>query len=175
MAPSLCSLCQGQRSYIRQKNFHCETSPSEPFYHNQGALRCLQSRTGDVAFVDHTALDSIDESEKDQFRLLCADGTHAPLSSFRKCNLGRGPGGGVVTRMNTRKIARKFLVAAQISFGRRGRERQRFQLFESASYGGSDLLFKDVTEKLSVLMEDMDMSQVLGLDYVALLKGLGHE
>ncbi len=63
----------------------------------------------------------------------------------------------------------------KVSFGWRGRERQRFQLFESASFGGSDLLFKDVTEKLSVLMEDMDMSQVLGLDYVALLKGLGHE
>ncbi|KAI2663737.1 Serotransferrin [Labeo rohita] len=175
IAASLCSLCQGQRSYIRQKNFNCETSHSEPFYHNQGALRCLQSRAGDVAFVDHTVLDSIDESEKDEFRLLCADGNHAPLSSFRKCNLGRGPGGGVVTRMNIRKIARKFLVAAQMSFGWRGRERQRFQLFESASYGGSDLMFRDVTEKLSVLMEDMDMSQVLGLDYVALLKGLGHE
>uniref|UniRef100_A0A8C2BL19 Serotransferrin n=1 Tax=Cyprinus carpio TaxID=7962 RepID=A0A8C2BL19_CYPCA len=175
MATSLCSLCQGQRSYIRQKNFHCETSHSEPFYHNQGALRCLQSRAGDVAFVDHTALDSIDESEKDEFRLLCIDGTHAPLSSFRNCNLGRGPGGGVVTRMSTRKIARKFLVTAQMLFGLRGRERQRFQLFESASYSGSDLLFKDVTEKLSVLMEDMDVSQVLGLDYVALLKGLGHE
>lgn len=63
----------------------------------------------------------------------------------------------------------------KMSFGWRGRERQRFQLFESASYGWSDLLFKDVTEKLLVLMEDMDMSQVLGLDYVALLKGLGHE
>uniref|UniRef100_A0A671QRX7 Serotransferrin n=1 Tax=Sinocyclocheilus anshuiensis TaxID=1608454 RepID=A0A671QRX7_9TELE len=127
MAPSLCSLCQGQRSYIRQKKIHCEMSHIEPFYHNQGALRRLQSRAGDVAFVDHTALDSIDESEKDEFRLLFADGTHAPLGSFRKCNLGRGPGGGVVTRMNT------------------------------------------------LLMEDMDMSHILGLDYVALLKGLGHE
>lgn len=63
----------------------------------------------------------------------------------------------------------------QVSFGWRGKERQRFQLFESATYGGSDLLFKDTTDKLSVLMDDMDMSQVLGLDYVALLKGLGHE
>ncbi|XP_039545606.1 inhibitor of carbonic anhydrase isoform X2 [Pimephales promelas] len=113
MAASLCSLCQGQRSYIRQKKFHCETSHSEPFYHNQGALRCLQSGAGDVAFVDHSALDSIDESEKDEFRLLCTDGTHAPLSSFKRCNLGRGPGGGVVTRMNMRKMVRKFLVAAQ--------------------------------------------------------------
>ncbi len=56
------------------------------------------------------------ESEKDEFRLLCADGTRAPLSSFRTCNLGRGPGEGVVTRMNTRKIARKFLATAQVCF-----------------------------------------------------------
>lgn len=62
-----------------------------------------------------------------------------------------------------------------MAFGWRGKERQRFQLFESATYGGSDLLFKDTTDKLSVLMDDMDISQVLGLDYVALLKGLGHE
>lgn len=32
-----------------------------------------------------------------------------------------------------------------------------------------------MTDKLIVLAEDMDVSQVLGLDYVALLKGLGHE
>ncbi len=56
------------------------------------------------------------ESEKDEFRLLCADGTRAPLSSFRTCNLGRGPGEGVVTRMNTRKIARKFLATAQVFY-----------------------------------------------------------
>lgn len=60
-------------------------------------------------------------------------------------------------------------------FGQRGRERQRFQLFNSSSFGENDLLFKDVTDKLAVLPDDMDVSQVLGLDYVALLKGLGHE
>lgn len=62
-----------------------------------------------------------------------------------------------------------------MAFGLRGRERQRFQLFNSSAYGMTDLLFSDVTEKLSILQEDMDISQVLGLDYVALLKGLGHE
>lgn len=60
-------------------------------------------------------------------------------------------------------------------FGQRGRERQRFQLFNSSIFGENDLLFKDVTDKLAVLADDMDVSQVLGLDYVALLKGLGHE
>ncbi len=60
-------------------------------------------------------------------------------------------------------------------FGRQGREKQRFQLFNSSSFGENDLLFKDVTDKLAVLPDGMDVSQVLGLDYVALLKGLGHE
>uniref|UniRef100_A0A8D3DCE2 Serotransferrin n=1 Tax=Scophthalmus maximus TaxID=52904 RepID=A0A8D3DCE2_SCOMX len=175
MAPRLCALCQGQKSYIRQKNYHCETSHSEPFYNSQGALRCLRSGAGDVAFVDHLALESIEESESGEFRLLCPDGTQAPLSHYRNCHLGRGPGGGIVTRVNFRKVARKFLVTMQMLFGQRGRERHRFQLFNSSTFGESDLLFKDVTDKLSVLPDDMDVSQVLGLDYVALLKGLGHE
>ncbi|XP_076870592.1 saxiphilin-like isoform X2 [Brachyhypopomus gauderio] len=175
MALSLCSQCQGQRSYIPQKNFYCETSHSEPFYHNQGALRCLQTGAGDVAFVDHTAFDVLDAREKEEYKLLCTDGTQAPLSHFRKCNLGRGPGGGVVTRVNHRKIVRKFLIAAQTAFGWQGRDRQRFQLFNSSHYGVSDLLFRDVTAKLSVLQEDVDINRLLGLDYVALLKGLRHE
>uniref|UniRef100_A0A3B5AR53 Serotransferrin n=1 Tax=Stegastes partitus TaxID=144197 RepID=A0A3B5AR53_9TELE len=175
MAPPLCSLCQGQKSYIRQKNYHCETSHSEPFYNSQGALRCLRRGAGDVAFVDHLALESIDESERDEFRLLCTDGTQAPLSHYRHCNLGRGPGGGMVTRPNFRKVVRKFLMTVQMLFGQQGRERQRFQLFNSSAFGENDLLFKDVTEKLAILADDMDVSQVLGLDYVALLKGLGHE
>lgn len=64
MALPLCILCQGQKSYIRQKNYHCETSHSEPFYNNQGALRCLRRGIGDVAFVDHLALETIEGSLK---------------------------------------------------------------------------------------------------------------
>ncbi|XP_033994502.1 LOW QUALITY PROTEIN: melanotransferrin [Trematomus bernacchii] len=175
IAPPLCALCQGQKSYIRQKNYHCETSHNEPFYNNQGALRCLRRGAGDVAFVDHLALESIEDSDRDEFRLLCADGSQAPLSHYRICNLGRGPGGGMVTRLNSRKTARKFLSTVQMLFGKRGKERQRFQLFNSSSFGENDLLFKDATDKLAVLPDDIDVSQLLGLDYVALLKGLGHE
>lgn len=43
LAPQLCSLCQGQKSYIRQRNYNCETSHSEPFYNSQGALRWTTS------------------------------------------------------------------------------------------------------------------------------------
>lgn len=36
-------------------------------------------------------------------------------------------------------------------------------------------MFRDITDKLSILQQGIDISQVLGLDYVALLKGLRHE
>nr|XP_015221328.1 PREDICTED: serotransferrin-like [Lepisosteus oculatus] len=65
--------------------------------------------------------------------------------------------------------------ARQVLFGHRGRERRRFQLFESRAYGAADLLFHDATERLQVLPENTEVSRVLGLDYMALLKGLGHE
>ncbi|KAI5628395.1 hypothetical protein C0J50_2885, partial [Silurus asotus] len=172
---NLCSRCKGQRSFVPQRNFFCETSHNEPFYHNQGALRCLKSGAGDVAFVDHAALNRIDDKMKDEYRLLCTDGTRAPLRSFRTCNLGRGPGGAVVTRINNQNLARRFLTAIQTAFGRKGVENQRFQLFDSSVYGVGDLLFRDVTDKLIILHQGTDINQVLGLDYVALLKGLRHE
>lgn len=67
-----------------------------------------------------------------------------------------------------------YVGLTQMVFGRQGRDKRHFQLFESGSYGSSDLLFRDKAEKLAIL-PDSDISQVLGLDYVALLKGLGHE
>lgn len=36
----LCALCQGQKSYIWEKNHFCETSGNEPFYDSEGAFRC---------------------------------------------------------------------------------------------------------------------------------------
>ncbi|MGH0162597.1 UNVERIFIED_CONTAM: hypothetical protein FKN15_043248 [Acipenser sinensis] len=175
LAPELCTLCQGQKSYTRDKNYFCEASENEPFYDSEGAFRCLKRGKADVAFLDHTAILHTDESERESFRLLCADGSRAELADFRRCNLGRGPGRAVVTRHNYRKIARKFLTVAQRLFGRRGREGQRFQLFESSALGGRNLMFRDVTEKLLILSDEVDINQILGLDYVALLKGLGHE
>lgn len=73
------------------------------------------------------------------------------------------------------KILESLSNVVQTLFGRQGREKQRFQLFNSFIFGENDLLFKDATDKLAVLPDDIDVSQVLGLDYVALLKGLGHE
>ncbi|NXT98363.1 TRFE2 protein, partial [Buphagus erythrorhynchus] len=174
-APRLCALCQGQKSYVRDKNHFCETSDNEPFYDSEGAFRCLKDGVADVAFLDHLRIMSATESEQQEYELLCPDGSTAELSEYSTCNLGKGPGRGVVTRNNFQKITNKFLSMIQRLFGRKGKERDRFELFSSASFGGKNLLFQDATQHLQLLEEQLEIAYVLGLDYVALLKGLGHE
>nr|XP_009685730.1 PREDICTED: melanotransferrin-like isoform X1 [Struthio camelus australis] len=174
-APRLCALCQGQKSYVRDKNHFCETSSNEPFYDSEGAFRCLKNGVADVAFLDHLTIMNATETEQDEYELLCPDGTTAELSEYSTCNLGQGPGRGIITRHNFQKITNKFLTMIQHLFGRKGKERARFELFTSAPYGGKNLLFQDATQHLQLLEEQLEIAYVLGLDYVALLKGLGHE
>ncbi|NXX67245.1 TRFE2 protein, partial [Spizella passerina] len=174
-APQLCALCQGQKSYVRDRNHFCETSSNEPFYDSEGAFRCLKDGVADVAFLDHLRIMSATESEKEEYELLCADGSTAELTEYSTCNLGKGPGRGIVTRSNFQKITNKFLSMIQRLFGQKGKEKARFELFSSAPFGGKNLLFRDATQQLQLLEEQLEIAYVLGLDYVALLKGLGHE
>ncbi|XP_064248286.1 melanotransferrin-like isoform X1 [Passer domesticus] len=174
-APRLCALCQGQKSYVRDRNHFCETSSNEPFYDSEGAFRCLKDGVADVAFLDHLRIMSATESEQQEYELLCPDGSTAELSEYSTCNLGKGPGRGIVTRNNFQKITNKFLSMIQRLFGHKGKERARFELFSSAPFGGKNLLFQDATQHLQLLEEQLEIAYVLGLDYVALLKGLGHE
>ncbi|NXH38736.1 TRFEB protein, partial [Dicaeum eximium] len=174
-APQLCALCQGQKSYVRDRNHFCETSSNEPFYDSEGAFRCLKDGVADVAFLDHLRIMSATESEQQEYELLCPDGSTAELTEYSTCNLGKGPGRGIITRNNFQKITSKFLSMIQRLFGRKGKERARFELFSSAPFGGKNLLFRDATQHLQLLEEQLEIAYVLGLDYVALLKGLGHE
>ncbi|NXC07909.1 TRFEB protein, partial [Orthonyx spaldingii] len=174
-APRLCALCQGQKSYVRDRNHFCETSSNEPFYDSEGAFRCLKDGVADVAFIDHLRIMSATESEQQEYELLCPDGSTAELTEYSTCNLGKGPGRGIVTRNSFQKVTNKFLSMIQRLFGRKGKERARFELFSSAPFGGKNLLFRDATQHLQLLEEQLEIAYVLGLDYVALLKGLGHE
>ncbi|XP_066466133.1 serotransferrin-2-like isoform X2 [Tiliqua scincoides] len=171
----LCALCHGQQSYIREKNHFCETSGNEPFYDSEGAFRCLKSGVADVAFLDHLTIMNATESEQENFELLCPDGSTAHLGAYTICNLGHGPGRAIVTRPNFQKITKKFLTLLQNLFGKKGKERARFELFGSALFRGKNLLFRDATQYLQLVEEEAEISHVLGLDYVALLQGLGHE
>ncbi|XP_069613815.1 serotransferrin-1-like isoform X2 [Ranitomeya imitator] len=112
-SPNLCELCQGPKSYVREKNLFCETSSSEPFSNSEGAFRCLKSGAGDVAFMDHLTIMSATDAEIDQFVLLCPDGSTANLKSYRTCNLGQGPGKAIVTRGHMKRITKRFLTVIQ--------------------------------------------------------------
>ncbi|XP_034294402.1 saxiphilin-like isoform X4 [Pantherophis guttatus] len=173
--PKLCALCQGPKSYIWDKNHFCEASHREPFYGSEGAFRCLKLGLAEVAFVDHLTVMSATDLEQEEYELLCPDGSTAPLMAYSTCNLGNGPGRAIVTRHNLQKIVKKFLQVIQHLFGIRGKEKARFELFASAPFRGRDLLFLDATQHLQLLGEETKISQVLGLDYVTLLQGLGHE
>ncbi|NWW28509.1 TRFE2 protein, partial [Falcunculus frontatus] len=174
-APRLCALCQGQKSYVRDRNHFCETSSDEPFYDSEGAFRCLKDGVADVAFLDHLRIMSATESEQQEYELLCPDGSTAELTEYSTCNLGKGPGRGIVTRNNFQKITNKFLSMIQRLFGHKGKERARFELFSSAPFGGKNLLFRDATQHLQLIEGQLEIAYVLGLDYVSLLKSLGHE
>ncbi|XP_026572888.1 serotransferrin-2-like [Pseudonaja textilis] len=173
--PKLCALCQGPKSYIWDKNHFCEASPREPFYGSEGAFRCLKLGLAEVAFVDHLTVMSATDWEREEYELLCPDGSTAPLMAYSTCNLGSGPGRAIVTRRNLQRTAKKFLKVIQHLFGSSGKEKARFELFASAPFRGRDLLFLDATQHLQLLGEETEISQVLGLDYVTLLQGLGHE
>ncbi|NXC55333.1 TRFE2 protein, partial [Aleadryas rufinucha] len=174
-APRLCALCQGQKSYVRDRNHFCETSSNEPFYDSEGAFRCLKDGVADVAFLDHLRIMNATDSEQQEYELLCPDGSTAELTEYSTCNLGKGPGRGIVTRNNFHKITNKFLSMIQRLFGHKGKETARFELFNSAPFGGKNLLFRDATQHLQLLEGQLEIAYVLGLDYVSLLKGLGHE
>ncbi|XP_072001856.1 serotransferrin-like isoform X1 [Engystomops pustulosus] len=174
-SPNLCELCQGTKSYVREKNHFCEVSGNEPFSNSDGAFRCLKSGAGDVAFIDHLTISNVTDTEMDQFELLCPDGSTASLKSYRSCNLGQGPGKSIITRGHMKRITKRFLTVIQNFFGRSGKHRSRFSLFTSEYFGGQNLLFHDSTQGLHVLTDDADMTDILGLDYVGLLKELGHE
>ena len=53
-----------------------------------------------------------------KFQLLCADGTRAPLSSFKECSLGRAPPNTIVTNKNfseeSAQRIQEFLKSAEV-------------------------------------------------------------
>jgi len=71
------------------------------------AKSCLASQIQECPLVS--------ESEQQEYELLCPDGTTAELTEYSTCNLGKGPGRGIITRHNFQKITNKFLSVIQVS------------------------------------------------------------
>ncbi|XP_072170261.1 melanotransferrin-like [Diadema setosum] len=152
---SLCDLCRGEGAD------HCSRSAAEPYYDYSGAFRCLAESAGDVAFVKHTTVPDNtdlqapglgwnDDLRSADYELLCLDGTRAPVDQWMSCNLAKVPSHTVVTAISKSDSQKmeiwNLLNQAQTQFG--NDTGNNFKMFDSADFGGSNLLFKDSTDRL---------------------------
>ncbi|XP_044148301.1 saxiphilin-like isoform X11 [Bufo gargarizans] len=150
---NLCKQCAG-------KEEKCKRSPGEPYYGDEGALRCLRDDKGDVAFVEHTALSGQD---LDNFELLCPDNTRSPLSEHKHCHFGKVPRHAVVTKStgDKSKDIIEYLLEAQ---------KKGCKLFSSTH--GKDLIFEHTTKNLIALPSAMNTFLFLGPELFDAMKTL---
>ncbi|XP_059805753.1 serotransferrin-1-like isoform X3 [Hypanus sabinus] len=163
--PKLCQLCKS----------NCQRSHAEPYYDYTGAFNCLKEGAGEVAFVKHT---TVPANLKNDYRLLCKDGTRKSIDEYKKCNWARVPAHAVVVRSrSTDNIKNEkiwdFLSRAQAKYGQNSTA--DFKLFQSTKYLQKNLMFKDSAEKLVRLPEGMDYLHYLGPNYVSALKAMRRE
>ncbi|KAM5165314.1 melanotransferrin [Mantella aurantiaca] len=149
--PSLCEMCKGDAS----GQHVCLTNGTEIYQDYNGAFRCLVEG-GDVAFVKHSTVhdnsDGINPAEwaKDvlssDFQLLCPDGSRASVSNWRHCNLARVPARAVVVRPDVdASLIYKTLHEGQQKYNDFS---SGFKMFDSSTYDGSNLIFRDATTEL---------------------------
>ncbi|XP_018410833.1 PREDICTED: saxiphilin-like [Nanorana parkeri] len=150
----LCKLCIGDPENPKAST-RCSLSDKEAYYGNEGAFRCLVEK-GDVAFVPHTVVfantDGKNPAEwakdlkSEDFEILCLDGSRAPVTNYRGCNLSGLPPRAIVTREESVSDVVRILINQQSLYGRNGFEKDMFQMFSSAK--GQNLLFNDETQCL---------------------------
>jgi len=116
----LCQLCSGSVAGER-------CSSADPYAGYSGAFRCLVE-AGDVAFIKHTtALEIIERRidfptlTKDEFELLCLDGSRRPVDSYETCNWGTLPTHAIVVssvlNSEKRRMVQKFFQRAVDLYG----------------------------------------------------------
>lgn len=172
---NLCKVCMGGTGEAATKR--CADNHNEQYYGNMGALRCLVGDPsgksyGDVAFLEqHNLQNNIlalsstgwaDGWKSSDFELLCPDGSRAPLSEWKICNLGDVPPNTIMTRPVLTARVYDFLMKSQETLA--ANPSTEFKLFESEQYGESDLLFKDATQCL-VHTSHMNYPAILGQDF----------
>lgn len=103
----LCELCIG-----RVPGEKCTSA--DPYAGFEGAFKCLVEK-GDIAFLKHTTVQEMIDGKfdavslsKDNFELLCKDGTRQPVDNYSSCNWGQVPSNAVVTTSAKSSMVRKY-------------------------------------------------------------------
>lgn len=164
---SLCAICTNQKT--------CPRNVSERYFGYHGAYRCLTEGPGDVAFVSHLTVFELTGVENDfnpgrDFKLLCLDGTRTDVGAFQQCNLARIPSRVVMTRPGSMVKSLKQWLLRLDEYCRTNPH--FFQMFNSSTYGGKDLLFADSTVKLIDVKEKNTTQAWLGEKYYFALQSL---
>ncbi|NP_001079812.1 serotransferrin-A precursor [Xenopus laevis] len=169
---NLCALCIGDPEKLSEREKKCSPSASEAYYGYSGAFRCLVEK-GQVGFAKHTTVfENTDgknpagwakDLKSEDFELLCPDGSRAPVTDYKRCNLAEVPAHAVVTLPDKREQVAKIVVNQQSLYGRKGFQKDIFQMFQST--GGKDLLFKDSTQCLLEIPSKTTMQEFLGDKY----------
>ncbi|XP_072469736.1 lactotransferrin-like [Notamacropus eugenii] len=173
---NLCALCIGNPdSPVLDK---CASSTKETYYGYNGAFRCLVENKGDVAFVKHTTVlensdgkstESWAENLKSKdFRLLCLDGNQKEVEKASECHLAKAPNHAVISRRDKADLVRQVLLDQQSQYGTYGTDRETFTLLPKTK----NLLFKDNTECLARLPNNINYEQFLGQEYVTAVGSL---
>ncbi|XP_076150501.1 transferrin-a [Alosa pseudoharengus] len=144
----------------KQCKVDCSRSHKEPYYDYHGAFQCLKDGAGDVAFVKHL---TVPDNEKNDYELLCKDGTKKSIDEYKTCYLARVPAHAVVSRKDPELAKRIFEVLKTI---------ETSKLFSSAPYEGKNLMFKDSAEKLVQLPSTTDSFLYLGAEYMSIIRSL---
>ncbi|XP_078062501.1 melanotransferrin [Mustelus asterias] len=174
---SLCELCIGDA----KGKLRCAFSAEEQYSGYTGAFRCL-AEVGDVAFVKHTTVSANTDGRNKEpwavnlkstdYQLLCLNGARAEVEQWKDCNLAKVPSHAVMVHPST-SITAVFglLDKGQVFFGQ-GDNPNGFEMFNSSAYGGSDLLFKDSTERIISVGEKNTYEDWLGKNYLETVKSI---
>ncbi|XP_064021130.1 serotransferrin isoform X2 [Pogoniulus pusillus] len=162
----LCRQCKGDAKV--------KCSRSAPYSGYSGAFQCLKDGKGEVAFVKHTTVQENAPGEKDEFELLCLDGSRQPVDNYKSCHWARVPAHAVVARDDSKiEDIWSFLSKAQEKFG--VGTTSNFHLFGPPGKkdpGLKDLLFKDSAVQLKRIPSMMDSQLYLGYEYYNAIQSL---